>query len=98
MKTIVTSLLSVLFLSGEIHAQDSKATHLYWVVETNIHYRDYTIVRFYNSEDVKVHEVKLMGVFIDIRNVKHRRKLDQLKEHFERAKAFSKRINSTRAI
>jgi hypothetical protein len=42
-------------------------------------------VRFYNQENQKVHEVTLMGVYIDIRVPKQRRKLDQLlKEHIER--------------
>ena len=85
MKLMLLSILFIHVLVTNSYAQDTKAPQLYWVVETNIHHRNCTIVRFYNQENKKVHEVTLMGVYIDIRVPKQRRKLDQLlKEHIER--------------
>jgi hypothetical protein len=79
-------LCPLLLLSAKALSQDTKVPQLYWVVETNIHHQNYTIVRFYNLENVKVHEVKIMGVQIDVRFPKQKRILDQLvNEYMERA-------------
>ena len=58
----------------------NQSDSLYWVVETNIHHPNYTIVHFYNYRNVKVHEVRMQGVYIDIRNPKQRKKLDSADE------------------
>ena len=85
---VVVALLSMV----EARAQSGIADSLYWVVETNIHNPSYTIVRFYNYRNLMVHEVRLQGVYIDIRNPKHRRKLDlQMKQYHERSVLSSKK-------
>jgi hypothetical protein len=81
------------------YSQDTTSTQLYWVVETNIHYRDNTIVRFYDQENVLVHEVKIIGVHIDARVPKKKRILDQLaKEFIERAISSSEKTQSDHSI
>jgi hypothetical protein len=96
MKLTLFSILLILFLAINGYAQETKVPQLYWVVETNIHHRNCTIVRFYNKENQKVHEVTLMGVHIDIRVPKQRRKLDQLlKEHIERVETSLQRTSRT---
>ncbi len=93
-------LLFALFLfSVKIYSQDTKSPELYWVVETNIHYRTYSIVRFYNTENIKVHEVKIMGVYLDVRVPKQKRILDQLaKEYLERASSSAEKTQSKHTI
>ena len=79
----------VLFWSTQVQAQSVDS--VYWVVETNIHNPTFTIVHFYNYRNVKVHEVRMQGVYIDIRNPKHRKKLDLLiKQYHERTLTMSK--------
>ena len=79
-----------LFWSTDVQAQSVDS--VYWVVETNIHNPTFTIVHFYNYRNVKVHEVRMQGVYIDIRNPKHRKKLDLLmKQYHERTLTTSKR-------
>ena len=49
LKIIMVCCLLFWYVRG--YSQDTRSTRLYWVVETNIHHRDYTIVRFYNQEN-----------------------------------------------
>ena len=94
---ILFLLTAVLFLSVEVFAQP--ADSLYWVVETNIRHPNFTIVHFYNHRNVKVHEVRMQGVYIDIRNPKQRKKLDQLMKQFsDRNVASSKRRKAKNTI
>jgi hypothetical protein len=87
---MLTCLALVLFWSTEVQAQSIDS--VYWVVETNIHNPTFTIVHFYNCRNVKVHEVRLQGVYLDIRNPKHRKKLDLLmKQYHEKTLTSSKR-------
>lgn len=87
----------VLFSSAEVFGQP--ADGLYWVVETNIRRPNYTIVHFYNHRNVKVHEVRIQGVYIDIRNPKQRKKLDLLMKQFnDRTVTSSKRRRAKSTI
>ena len=80
----------VLLWSTELQAQSVDS--VYWVVETNIHNPTYTIVHFYNYRNEKVHEVRMQGVYLDIRNTKHRKKLDALmRQYYDRMLTTSKR-------
>jgi hypothetical protein len=90
-------LTAVLFSYAEVLGQP--ADSLYWVVETNIRHPNYTIVHFYNYRNVKVHEVRMHGVYIDIRNPKQRKKLDLLmKQFYDRAVTSSKRRKTKNTI
>ena len=86
-----------LFWSMEAQAQS--ADSLYWVIETNIYNPTFTIVHFYNYRNVKVHEVRMQGVYMDIRNSKQRKKLDLLvKQYHERLLTSSKRKRARNTI
>lgn len=78
MKFIIFSVVLIVLTCARGGSQPLKLPELFWVVETNKHYRSYSIVRFYDHNNVQVHEVKINGVFINIRKQKQRRKLDQL--------------------
>ena len=82
--------LGFLLILAEVRAQ--MVDSVYWVVETNLRNPSFTIVHFYNYKNVKVHEVRMQGVYLDISNPKHRKKLDLLvKEYHERTLTLSKR-------
>ena len=92
MKFIMFSVVLTVLTCVRVSSQPLKLSELFWVVETNKHHRSYSIVRFYDHNNVKVHEVKINGVFINIRKQKQRRKLDQLlKLYNERLAIASKR-------
>jgi len=78
MKPILFSLSCLVAFTLEGYGQSQNAQQLYWVVESNIHYRDCTIVRFYNQDNDEVYQVKVMGVSIDIQRPRQKEKLDQL--------------------
>ena len=78
MKFIMFSVVLTVLTCARGSSQPLKLSDLFWVVETNKHHRSYSIVTFYDHNNVKVHEVKINGVFINIRKQKQRRKLDQL--------------------
>lgn len=86
-----------LLCAAEVQAQHSDS--LYWVVETNLRNQTYSIVRFYNYRNVKVHEEKILGVYLDITNPKHRKKLDAMLQQFnEKNTVLSKRRKTKNAI
>ena len=97
MITILLLLSGTLFSPAEGFAQPPDS--LYWVVETNIRHPNYTIVHFYNYQNVKIHEVRLLGVYIDIRNPRQRKKLDLLMKQFnDRNVTTSKRRKAKNTI
>ena len=95
-RILLLILTTVQFSCAEIFAQ--QVDSLYWVVETNIRYPNYTIVHFYNYRNVKVHEVRLEGIYIDIRNPRQRKKLDVLMKQFNDRTAASKRRRAKNTI
>ena len=96
--TIIVAVL-LLFITFATSAQHLKSDPLYWVVETNRNNPSYSIVKFYDRFDLLVHEVRLDGVYIDIRFSKHKKKLDQLlKNYTDRIVASSRKNKSKRSI
>lgn len=71
-----------------------KAT--YWVVETNIHQKNFTLVKFYDANDALLDEIKLNGVYIDITKQKHRRKLNDLLYRYNWGNLMSSRKHRQR--
>lgn len=65
----------VLFATSNANAQ--ARPELYWVVETNKHQRDFSVVKFYDPEHNLVHEIKL-DKRISIERKRDRQKLDQV--------------------
>jgi hypothetical protein len=96
--TIIVAVL-LLFITCAASAQRVKSDPLYWVVETNRNNPSYSIVKFYDRSDLLVHEVRLDGVYIDIRIAKHKKQLNQLlKNYADRIVASAKRNKSKRSI
>ncbi|MBA4057305.1 MAG: hypothetical protein C0490_21505 [Marivirga sp.] len=99
MRHIIIVTVILLCITWAASAQHVKANTLYWVVETNINNPSYSVVKFYDRDNFLMHEVRLHGVYIDIRMPKHKKKLDQLlKDYTERVVASSKRNKSKRSI
>lgn len=90
MKLIILSLSFLLAFASEGAAQRNYLPELYWVVESNIHYRNYTIVRFYDQENREVHNVKLMGVYVNICRPRQKKMLDQLLNELQEKMASEK--------
>ena len=99
MNRLIT-LLSVIWLSTAIQAsaQSENFEGLYWVVETNIHHRSYTIVKFYNYRNLMVHEVRLEGIYLDICRPKQRKKLDALMKEYSQRVVKSTEIGSRYSV
>ena len=78
MKKII---LLLVLLAGSMmtsHGQDVKVIPAYWVVETNVNQKNFSIVRLYDSQHNLIHEVKMEGVYLNVSKLKHRKMLDQL--------------------
>ena len=71
-------LMSAFVVAAVLHttpvlAQEPAA---YWIIETNVKTKDYTIVRFYSGSHELFYEEKLNGVHLDIRRKKVQRQLN----------------------
>jgi hypothetical protein len=82
----------------ETSAQTTTFDSLYWVVETNIHNPSYTIVRFYNYNNLMVHEVRLEGIYLDICKPKQRKKLDSLMKEYSQKVVMSMEVGATYTV
>ncbi|HET8861573.1 hypothetical protein [Marivirga sp.] len=80
MKTILILSLS-LVLSASSFAKP-KNSGFYWVIETNMNDKSYTIVRFYNANHDLVNEKVIEGYFMSVRKAKDRRKLNRSLKNF----------------
>lgn len=91
MKRIILLSFLLVIVTG-VHAQ-VKTTAAYWVVETNIHERNFSIVRLYDTANKLVHEVKMDGVYFDVARPRHRKMLNQLlRGSFECAEITANKI------
>jgi hypothetical protein len=91
MKRII--LLSSLLLIALRSQAQVKETPAYWVVETNINKKNFSIVRLYDNSNKLVHEVKMDGVYFDVTLVRHRKMLNQLlRGRYQRAEVTAKKI------
>jgi len=78
MKEII---LALALLAGSVvtaAAQDAKVIPAYWVVETNVKQKNFSIVRMYDDRHNLVHEVKMEGIYFNVHKARHRKMLDQL--------------------
>lgn len=96
MKRAYTLLIAILLCMADAAAQAHESYRtsfdsLYWVVETNLRDRSFSIVRIYNTQNTKVYEVRLQGEYIDISNPKHRKKLDLMVRQFHERTASTKK-------
>jgi len=76
LKTAFVFTLLIAGLSQSGLAQALTPAKNYWVVETNLKQRDYSIVRFYNAADELIYEEKLEGVYLNIARAKHVKRLN----------------------
>jgi hypothetical protein len=91
MKRVV--ILSLLLLASVGLQAQSKKSPVYWVVETNINQKNFSIVRLYDHENKLVHEVRMDGVYFDVARARHRKMLDQfLRGKYERGESTAARI------
>ena len=58
--------------------------HVFWVVETNEKTKNYSIIRFYDSQNEIVGMYHLDGVHLDIRKDKDIKKLKKLSYHLSK--------------
>jgi hypothetical protein len=54
----------------------------YWVIETNLHQKSFTIVKFYNDQHSLIYEQKQEGVYFDLSKKKHKRRLDSMLKNY----------------
>jgi hypothetical protein len=78
MKKTILLLAFVTSLLTAASAQDIKVIPAYWVVETNVNQKNFSIVRMYDAQHNLVHEVKMEGIYLNVSKAKHRKMLDQL--------------------
>ncbi len=84
MKLKLLSLLVVLGITA-LRAEAKRIRgHVFWVVETNEKTKDYSIIRFYDSQNEFVGMYQLDGVHLDIRKVKDIKKLKRLSYHLSK--------------
>ncbi|GEO05655.1 hypothetical protein AAE02nite_33190 [Adhaeribacter aerolatus] len=70
----LTLVLGVCVITGTFAQQP--AGQNYWVVETNLKQRDYSIVRFYNRHNELIYEEKLNNIYLNISRPRHVKKLN----------------------
>ena len=63
-------------------AGHSSQSQPYWVIETNRHQRDFTIIKFYNDQHVLIYEKKQVGVYFDLAKKRHIRRLDLMLQNY----------------
>lgn len=71
-------LCTVFFIAATLNAQSPKVSPTYWVVETNIQQKTYSIVRLYDADNRLVHEVRMEGIYFDVTRSRHRKLLNEL--------------------
>ena len=74
-KTLLALLLGASAFTSSL-AQQEPITQNYWVVETNLKQRDYSIVRFYNQNHQLIYEEKLNGKYLNISRPRHVKRLN----------------------
>ncbi|MDB5264016.1 MAG: hypothetical protein JWQ14_3299 [Adhaeribacter sp.] len=72
---LLVLLLGCSTLSGSF-AQTMLPGQNYWVVETNLKQRDYTLVRFYNQNNELLYEERLTGKYLDISRPRYVKRLN----------------------
>ena len=69
------AIMSAMILSaGMVSAQNLKP---YWVVETSVSKKDYTILRVYDSQDFLIHEETISGNAMNVLSKKDRKRINK---------------------
>jgi hypothetical protein len=97
MKTIIVVLV-FLVSDNFVMAQPESHVAVYWVVETNVYQKDFTILKFYNGQDQVIHEVTLDRSFLDISKERHKRKVEALFKKYSSGLSSSKKNKQRKSI
>ena len=54
----------------------------YWVVETNLRLKNFTIVKFFSADHRLIYEEKQLGVYFNPTRKRHKKRLDSMLENF----------------
>lgn len=57
----------------------------YWVIETNLRQRNFTIVKFFSADHRLLYEEKQMGVYFNPTKRRHKKRLDSMLEGYLRS-------------
>jgi hypothetical protein len=79
MRNMIGSIL--IFVAALFHQSEAQP---YWVVETNLRQRSFTIIRFYNARHELIYEQKEIGQYFNASKKKHQRQLDLMLENYLR--------------
>lgn len=73
-------------------------TPSYWTTQSNIHSKNFTIVRFYDNHDNLLYEEKLENQYLDIKKKSVIRKLNKAMKEFEKAQLQSANLEDKKII
>lgn len=73
-------LLSVVALSGYADTPNKKEAKRFWVLETNIFDKSYSIINVYDSNSALIKSIKLEGEYLNNLKGKDRKRINKLIE------------------
>lgn len=75
---LTVMLLSVVALSGFADTPKIKEVKKFWVLETNIFDKSYSIINVYDSNSTLIKSIKLDGEYLNNLNKKDRKRIEKL--------------------
>lgn len=70
----------------------------YWVVETNVKHKTFSIVRIYNHQHELVYQERIEGVRLNINKRRHKRILEQTLNSFTQQRIIARQLGKGRGI
>jgi hypothetical protein len=98
MKKTILLLAFITSLLATASAQDVKVIPAYWVVETNVNQKNFSIVRMYDDQHNLIHEVRMEGIYLNVGKTKHRKMLDQLLKGYYPMMSRKERVKMIRRM
>ncbi|MCE2734619.1 MAG: hypothetical protein O9302_04540 [Cyclobacteriaceae bacterium] len=77
---LIVMLLGVLTLSGFAEKPKKKAVKSFWVLETNIYSKTYSIINVYDANATLIRTIKLEGEYLNTLKRKDRKRINKLIE------------------
>ncbi len=79
MKTSVKLLgvVMIILACGLMRSWAQASTGAYWVIEGNVNQKNYTLIRYYNTQNQLLREEMLKGKFLDITKKRSKSYLDR---------------------
>lgn len=69
-------IMMAIFCLGAAVAK-AQSTEPFWVIETNLHQTDYTILRVYDAQNTLLHEETIQGKALDVQSRKDRKRINR---------------------